>query len=206
MQIKTNTVLSNISHNSMSIKIYTDWLNEAKTEKNLQGFILNYGVILIGAYPTFVEFASSVMDSLGASEEEYGFIPDAENLVYKIEEWIRDEDDIDIRENWVFWHGLTPRSDKPFLERASEGRNAFLVVEDYQEAFTNAKVVLTKNKTGNSNDISYLSKSIDINPDLLELYVDTTDLQKWEKDAILSGVKKIDPKVLKYYTSVRKTM
>lgn len=186
------------------MKIYNEWLNEAKSGKNLQGFILNYGPIVIGAYSTFVEFASSLMESLGASDEEYGFIPDAENLMYKIEDWLGD-DAVEL-ENWAFWHGLEPRSSKPFLEIIRGEKNAFLVVDSYQESFINAKTVLTKNKSGNHNDVSYLSKSIDTNPDLLELYVDTPDLQQWEKDAIFSNVKKIDAKVLKYYTQVRKTM
>ena len=106
---------------------------------------------------------------------------------------------------WNFWHGLKPKSNKPFLDRVVHTSNAFLVVDDYQSAFTNAKPVMSKNRTGNHNDISYISKSIDADPDLLEAYLATEDLEQWELDAILSNLK-MDPKMIQYYTRVRKTM
>jgi len=195
---KTNTGLNN----NMSIKIYTDWVNEAKSNTDLQGFVFNYGVIYIGAYPTFPQFASALMEEIGSTDEEHGFIPDAENLAYKVEEWIGFPDDSFY---WNFWHGLNPKSNKPFLDRVVHTSNAFLVVDDYQSAFTNAKPVMSKNRAGNHNDISYISKSIDADPDLLEAYLATEDLEQWELDAILSNLK-MDPKMIQYYTRVRKTM
>lgn len=191
----------------MEIKIYEEWVYEAKRKlplnAPLQGFAIDYGIMLIGAFPTFPQFAERVIKYVGVEYEEVEFIPDAENLSQEIESWTEDEmrHGVDLK----FWHGLKPKSKKPFLNPIAKRSNPYYIIEQLEAEFTNSKQIFSKYPDGNINDVTYISRSIDTNPDLIELYITTNKLEGWELDAILRNTK-LDPKLIEYYTKTRKTM
>ena len=157
-------------------------LHEAEVEKTKQGFVLvlkTWGrlecmtYMIVGVTETFQQFAEHFFeDNTGMIASEYmendpGFGKNIETLMKAYSEAI-DESNFE----YQFWSGITPKPVKNWVYDAQDLMNPARCSVLLDKYFTDAKLVMTKFFQGNEEDMTYVAKSIDNDPSLLELYDD----------------------------------
>ena len=157
-------------------------LNEG-TEFEPLGFVLSLTLgsrdigmsyTIAGIYDTFYDFAVAVNEDLGTGEfDDFEGFKDINELVEHL------YDAMEIREGiYNFWHGFKVRANAKPGYHTADNDNAYKVVGMLDGLFTNAQeIMMSKTKKNTENDESYIARSVERDPDKLELY----DEKEYEK-------------------------
>lgn len=179
-------------------------LNEAEGTKS-QGFVLNIKTwdrmectvyMIVGVADTFQDFAEHFFeDNTGIIASEYveddpGF---AKNIETLMENYKATLGDYDSNIEYTFWSGITPKAIEGGAYDSQDLMNPARCSVLLDKYFTDAKVIMTKFPQGNEEDMTYVAKSINNDPSLLELYDDKEQeaiikMLNWDqkkKDAML---------------------
>ena len=148
-----------------------------KAERKLLGFALSTiasydqgdaisSYLVVGSAYTFQEFAFQVLEDLHGMEPEdisdsIKDIEDVDDEVYNTAEPSSYES--------MFWHGLEPVSNEAFYDSISLD-NPVMASQLLRKYFSNADVIMSRDRNGNSNDNTYIIKSIKNSPELLFRY------------------------------------
>ncbi len=167
----------------INLKPY-EHISEAATTHKSQGFIVlikasgNDDIYTfqyyVGICGTFYEFAQYIL-------EDVGYLPDDFELVD-----VKDIDEtmnkyLDTIEPKVFeycmWQGLTPKADAHVYTTLTLD-NPYETVRELDSLFTNAKDVMLKHPNGNDEDLTYIARSIEFEPEALDLYSEEPRFEK----------------------------
>lgn len=157
-------------------------LHEAEGDKEKQGFVLVLKTwdrkdcstyMIVGVDETFKRFAMNFFeDNTGMIASEYEdenpeFVKNIDTLMEAYSSTI-DENNFE----YQFWSGITPKPMKNWEYDAQDLMNPAKCSVLLDKYFTDAKLIMTKYPQGNEEDMTYVAKSIDNDPSLLELYDD----------------------------------
>lgn len=157
--------------------LFEDDKPPVKSERKLLGFALSTiasydqgdaisSYLVIGSAYTFQEFAFQVLEDLHGMEPEdisdsIKDIEDVDDEVYNTAEPSSYES--------MFWHGLEPVSNEAFYDSISL-TNPVMASQLLRKYFSNADVIMARDRNGNNNDNTYIIKSIKNSPELLFRY------------------------------------
>jgi hypothetical protein len=157
--------------------LFEDDKPPVKSERKLLGFALSTiasydqgdaisSYLVVGSAYTFQEFAFQVLEDLHGMEPEdisdsIKDIGDVDDEVYNFSEPSSYES--------MFWYGLEPVSNEAFYDSISLD-NPVMASQLLRKYFSNSEVIMARDRNGNSNDNTYIIKSIKNSPELLFRY------------------------------------
>lgn len=157
--------------------LFEDDKPPVKSERKLLGFALSTiasydqgdaisSYLVVGSAYTFQEFAFQVLEDLHGMEPEdisdsIKDIEDVDDEVYNTAEPSSYES--------IFWHGLEPVTNEAFYDSISL-TNPVMASQLLRKYFSNADVIMARDRNGNNNDNTYIIKSIKNSPELLFRY------------------------------------
>lgn len=122
--------------------------------------------LVVGSAYTFQEFAYQFMeDHIGLDPQD--FSQDIKDITDVEEEFINsaEPDNYEL----TFWHGLEPSSDKPTYDSVSLF-NPVMASQLLRKYFSNSDVIMSRDRSGNANDDTYIINSIKNSTELLFKY------------------------------------
>ena len=169
-------------------------LNES-VESGPMGFVISFNAgsrdtsmsyTLAGVFDTFYDFAQRVSGDLIGDTSENREFKDFGDLMTQVFEAI------EIREgDYSFWHGFVVKSGAEDYNSESN-MNCYQVTDMLEKMFVNPRDIMTsKGAVQNSYDLSYISRSIERDPEKLSMYEDDQEmyakivrLLNWDKRKI----------------------
>lgn len=166
-------------------------LNES-AESGPMGFVISFNAgdthvamsyTLAGVFNTFYDFAQRVNADLGFGDEKEKFknVEDLMSHVYEASE-TRERD-------YIFWHGFVVKSGAEDYNSESN-MNCYQVTDMLEKMFVNPRDIMTS-KAVYEYDLSYISRSIERDPEKLHMYEDDQEmyakivrLLNWDKRKI----------------------
>ena len=169
-------------------------LNES-AESGPMGFVISFNAgsrelsmsyTLAGIYDTFYEFAQRVCDDLEFGEDngpmEFKDVEDLMSYLFNSME-IRQGD-------YKFWHGFNIKPGANGYQ-AEFNENCYKVSDMLEKMFVNPRDIMTSKAVQNSLDLSYITRSIERDPEKLLMYEDDQEmyakivrLLNWDKRKI----------------------
>lgn len=157
--------------------LFEDDKPPVKSERKLLGFALSTiasydqgdaisSYLVVGSAYTFQEFAFQVLEDLHGMEPED--ISDAIKDIEDVDDEVYNTAEPSSYES-IFWHGLEPVSNEAFYDSISL-TNPVMASQLLRKYFSNADVIMSRDRNGNSNDNTYIIKSIKNSPELLFRY------------------------------------
>jgi hypothetical protein len=157
--------------------LFEDDKPPVKSERKLLGFALSTiasydqgdaisSYLVVGSAYTFQEFAFQVLEDLHGMEPED--ISDAIKDIEDVDDEVYNTAEPSSYES-MFWHGLEPVSNEAFYDSISL-TNPVMASQLLRKYFSNADVIMSRDRNGNNNDNTYIIKSIKNSPELLFRY------------------------------------
>lgn len=158
---------------------------ESDQSDDLQGFILqltgfsefdDISVFHIGCSANFYEFSKGILEYYGVYPDDdmmddYSNFSNIGALLQKLADFTKSESD-----GFTFWHGLKPRVNEELATDISSYENPYITVKELERIFTNSEEIMTKYPSGNVDDLTYLAKSLESNPELASAYSNNISL------------------------------
>jgi hypothetical protein len=149
----------------------------------------------VGICDTFYEFAQYILEDIGYYPDDFELddIKDVDEVMNRCMDTIEPK-----VFNYCMWQGLTPKADAHVYTTLTLD-NPYETVRELDDLFTNAKDVMLKHPDGNGENLTYLARSIEANPEALKLYIDEPRLEK------ILDLTQFDPKEKKAMLTLSKT-
>lgn len=186
-----------------NLKSYNQILESDSTHKS-QGFIVlikasgkdvHMFQYYAGICDTFYKFAQSILEDVGHYPDylELEEIKDIEEVMDRV---------VDTMEpgefEYCMWQGLTPVADTEVYTTLTLD-NPYETVRELDNLFTNAKEIMLKHPNGNGEDLTYIARSIEAQPEAITIYAEEPRFEK------ILNMAKMDPKKKKAMMTMAKT-
>jgi hypothetical protein len=140
---------------------------------NASGRDVDFHYTIAGVYDTFYEFAQAVNEDIGFGgydeeddETEFKDLPDLMDVIMNNMDGVEEFE-------YDFWHGFKIKPGAKGYNSKSNS-NCYKVAQMLEKLFVNPKEIMLADKgtINNENDLTYLARSIEKDPDKLSMYDD----------------------------------